>query len=178
MKRFFFKLASAAALSIGLWPGITLAHCPLCTVGAGIAAAGAAWLGVGSGSIGVFIGAFAVATGLWMHRLIKKSFFPHQSLALATTSFALTIIPMQPLFQDYTSLYISWAGDYGSWLNRTYVMDRFVIGALVGAVILAAAPAISRLISRARKGKMMPFQGITVTFGMLLFISVILQFSL
>lgn len=51
---------TAAAL-----PRATFAHCPLCTIGAGAAAVGAAWLGVSYMVIGVFLGAFGLAIGLW-----------------------------------------------------------------------------------------------------------------
>lgn len=157
-------------------PRVAQAHCPLCTVGAGAAAALAVWLGVKIMVMGVFMGAFALAMGLWIARLIKYR-FPYKGLLLGFASFLLTIFPLQPLFQDYTSLYITWGGEYGSIFNRTYVIDRFVIGAVIGAAILVAVPFLSKWIVR-KRGKFIPYQGIILVFAFLFLVALILQFSL
>lgn len=157
-------------------PSVAQAHCPLCTVGAGAAAAVAVWLGVKIMVIGVFMGAFALAMGLWIARLIKYK-FPYKGALLGLFSFVLTIFPLQPLFQDYTSLYITWGGEYGSIFNRTYVLDRFVIGAVIGAVILVAAPFLSRWIQK-KRGQLIPYQGIAIVFAALIVMALILQFLL
>ncbi len=170
---FPFYLAAFFAL---IFPRVAYAHCPLCTVGAGAAAAVALWLGVKTIVVGVFIGAFALAMGLWIARLIKYR-FPYKGFLLGVASFALTVFPLQPLFQDYTSLYITLGGEYGSLTNRTYVLDRFVIGAVIGAIILVAAPYLSRFLTK-RRGKLMPYQGIIIVFALFLLVSLILQFTL
>lgn len=162
--------------SLVILPNIAQAHCPLCTVGAGAAAALAAWLGVKIIVIGVFLGAFALAMGLWIARLVKYK-FPYKGPLLGVVSFLFTIFPLQPLFQDYTSLYITWGGEYGSIFNRTYVLDRFVIGAVIGAVILTVAPFLSRWIQK-KRGKLIPYQGITIVFAALVVVALILQFFL
>ena len=52
------------------------AHCPLCTIGAGAAAAGAVWLGVSKVVVALFIGAFAMSMGMWFPKIIKKKYVP------------------------------------------------------------------------------------------------------
>ena len=178
MRLFMMKRMSQglAVLLLVAVPNFAQAHCPLCTVGAGAAAALAAWFGVKIMVIGVFLGAFALAMGLWIARLIKYR-FPYKGLLLGLASFLLTIFPLQPLFQDYTSLYITWGGKYGSIFNRTYVLDRFVIGAVIGAVILAAVPFLSKWIAK-KRGKLIPYQGIILVFASLFLVALILQLSL
>lgn len=162
--------------ALGLFvPQLAAAHCPLCTIGAGLAATGAALLGVKAIVIGVFIGAFALALGLWLGRIIKKTYIPYQKQALAVLSFAATVFPIQPLFQDYASIYISFAGNYGSLLNRTYAVDTFLAGSVVGALILIFTPKISSAITRARGGKTFAFQGMLLILVFLSVVSAIMQ---
>lgn len=164
----------AAGLFLPFW---AFAHCPLCTAGAGAAAVGAAWLGVDSMVIGIFIGAFGLALGLWFSRLFKRKFIKFQGLIIGIISWLLTVLPLRPLLKDYTSIYISLTGDYGSLLNHTYLVDRFLVGSLVGALILVLAPYLSSFLAK-KRGSVFPFQGIIITFSILLLLSLITQFFL
>jgi hypothetical protein len=150
-----------------------LAHCPLCTAGAGVAAVGATWLGVGNIPVGIFIGAFAVALGLWVSRLLKKEYVPKQKHLIVGFSFFSTILPLFPLMEEYSSIYISWMGDYGSLLNRTYLIKLFLAGAILGGVIVLIAPSVSKKITSINKGRMIPYQGLGITFILLLVASLI-----
>src|SRR3989338_6146090 len=91
-----------------------LAHCPLCTMGIAAAAGGAAYLGVDKAAIALFVGAFAVSTGWWIARKIKRKVIPFQMTGIILLSFLLTIIPLLPLLDRIYPIYISVAGDYGS----------------------------------------------------------------
>ncbi len=152
-----------------------LAHCPLCTVGAAAAAGGAAWLGVSSVVIGLFIGAFAVSMGWWFGRLIKKKVVPFQTPLLIVASFLLTILPMLPLLPQFRPLYVSLVGDEGSPLNRLYLLNLFVAGSLLGGLVVSLAPWMSRTVTRLRAGRMIPFQGTLLTLSLLVVLGVILQ---
>jgi hypothetical protein len=169
-----------------LWtlPGATLAlipsalaHCPLCTVGAAAAAGGAMYLGVNTIVVGLFIGAFAVSTGWWISRALKKEYFSGQKWALIVLSFLLTIIPIMPLIPGITPLYISMMGDYGSLLNRTYLLNNFLLGSLVGGTIVSSTPWMSSKLTNLRKGKMLPFQRVILTLALLVVVGVIIQFA-
>lgn len=167
-KRIFPLLGIALAVN-GVLVKIAAAHCPLCTIGAGAVALGAAWLGLSAFSIGIFLGAFGLAMGLWMGKLLEKrsNLFRHQTLAVGIFSFVATIWPLEHLFYDNSSIYISLSGDYGSWLNRTYYVDKFIIGSIIGGITLLISPYLSRSLSKARKGKMLPYQGMILTFSLL-----------
>ncbi|MBI2484996.1 hypothetical protein HYW18_02520 [Candidatus Uhrbacteria bacterium] len=174
MRRLPILVAGLASVSL-LAPLPALAHCPLCTAGAGLAALLAIKLGVSAMSVGVFIGAFAAAIGLWTHRLLKKSYIPAQAAILAILSFLFTILPLRIILAQYRSIYLSLSGPYGSWLNRTYLIDIFVAGSIIGAVLLIAAPSISRWVSRKRGGKLWPFQGISITAFLLVSAAIIIE---
>lgn len=151
------------------------AHCPLCVIGAGAAAGGAASLGVNQAVIGIFIGGFAISMGWWVANLIKKQFVPGQKWILIIASFLLTIIPIMPMMIDVQGIYISLMGGYGTLLNRTYVINEFLIGSLVGGFIVTFTPWLSNKITTMRKEKIIPYQGIILTFALLIIAGGIVQ---
>jgi len=153
------------------------AHCPLCTVGAAAAAGGAAWLGVSKIVIGVFIGAFAVSIGWWVSNIIKKQYIPFQKPLITSLSFVTTIFPLLGLdvMQSIYPVYVSLAGDYGSLLNRTYILNLFLIGSILGGLMVSVTPWLSRKITIMRNGKMLPYQGILLTFLLLVISSAIIE---
>ncbi|PJE50732.1 MAG: hypothetical protein COV29_03290 [Candidatus Yanofskybacteria bacterium CG10_big_fil_rev_8_21_14_0_10_36_16] len=140
------------------------AHCPLCTAGAGLAALGAKWLGVGAAPIGVFVGAFGMALGYWASHWIKKNYFKGQGQAIVAGSFVGTVVPLVPLMQEYSSVYVPFLGEYG----RTYLINHFLIGSLVGGIVIVISPIISKKISLLRNGSALPYQGLITTFLLLL----------
>jgi len=148
---------------------VSLAHCPLCTAGAVVAASGAAYLGMQVGGIGVFIGAFAAATGLWFASAMK---WHNQWLraAIALASFALTVLPTRMMLSRSVPLYIAWIGRYGTTLS----VDLYLSGALVGLAIMSAGPMLSKQVSRILHLHL-PFQGIALTFALLLVAAVLFQ---
>ncbi|HBF66902.1 MAG TPA: hypothetical protein DDW36_00560 [Candidatus Magasanikbacteria bacterium] len=159
-------------------PGVAKAHCPLCTIGAGALAVGAAYIGISTAAVGVFIGAFALALGLWIARLVKKQYIPYQQPILVALIFISTVVPIMPLIREYRSINVYLSGEYGSLLNRTYMFNLFVIGVLIGAGILYVSPFVSAWIKKQRKGRLIPYQGITITFILLASVSFLIQFGL
>ncbi|MEK7529152.1 MAG: hypothetical protein AAB592_05280 [Patescibacteria group bacterium] len=174
------KILSFVGITLGInaiLVRVAAAHCPLCTIGAGTAALAASWLGVSSFSIGIFIGAFGLATGLWIGGLLKKkiNLFRYQTPIIGIVSLILTVLPLRELFYDNSSIYLSLFGDYGTWLNRTYYVDKFIVGSIVGAVILWIAPYLSKKLSVIRNGRIFPYQGIILSFLLLFIFSVLFE---
>lgn len=165
----------SAGMSV-LLPVKALAHCPLCTGGAGAAAALAAFFGVKYGAIAVFMGGFATALSLWLAHKVKKEYFTHQTTVLFALIYIGTLLPLYPFLKgDYISKYVSFGGEYGGWLNKTYLLDLFFIGAILGSLIVYFSPRLSRYITDKRGGKMIKFQGLGLTFVLLLLAGIILQ---
>lgn len=176
MRRLPFRwMTAGASVIIFFLPSIASAHCPLCTAGAGLAAIIAIKFGISAMSVGVFIGAFAVAIGLWIARGVKKQFVPRQATVLAIISFLLTVLPLRAILSQYRSVYISMSGDYGSWLNRTYLIDIFLAGSILGAILLAVAPALSRWVSARRGGKRWPYQGMSIIAVLLILTAILIE---
>lgn len=159
-------------------PNIAKAHCPLCTVGAGALAIGAKYIGVDTAVVGIFIGAFALALGLWIAPLLKKQYIPYQQQILVVLIFLSTIIPITPLIQEYRFINLYLFGENGSLLNRSYMFNLFILGVLVGAGLLYIAPHVSAWLKRRRKGVIFPYQGMIITFTLLVVVSLYIQFIL
>lgn len=174
MKKILIILTTTVAGAL-IFPATALAHCPLCTAGAGLVALGAYWFGVKAIVIGIAIGAFAAAMGLWFGHLPKRQYIPHQAKIIAVVVWFFTIFPIRMLFADYYSWYLNWGGGYGSVFNRTYAINLFLVGAALGTIILLAAPSISQLCSRLRGGRKIPFQGMLAALFMVIAAMVIVQ---
>lgn len=56
-----------------------LAHCPLCTAGAGAGLVLSRWLGIDDSITGIWMAAFLGASGLWFANSLKKKYLPYQS---------------------------------------------------------------------------------------------------
>ncbi|MDP2648520.1 MAG: hypothetical protein Q8P19_01330, partial [bacterium] len=108
------KLTLIAVPLLAFVPKVALAHCPLCTVGAGTLAVFAAYLGVSSIIVGVLIGAFALALGAWLAPLIKREYIPYQKEVLTLLVYLSTVVPVMPLIRDYGPFYVSLGGEYGT----------------------------------------------------------------
>src|SRR3990167_9169006 len=115
-----------------------LAHCPLCTIGAGAAAAGAVWLGVSKVVVALFIGAFAMSMGMWFSKIPKKRYIPFQKTIIVLLIFLTTVIPLIPLFKAIGPLYLSFIGEYGN----TYAINYSLISSLFGGAVVFSSPLI------------------------------------
>ena len=151
------------------------AHCPLCTITAGAAAAGGVYLGVNKLIIGLLIGAFAMSMGMWFARIVKKKYIPFQKTLIIAIIFFITVLPLLPIFSKVTGFSVDLFGDYGTLFNRTYVVDQSLLISLLGGLIVFISPTLNKKIKE-KTNKSIPFQGIILTFLVLIIASLIIQF--
>ncbi|MBS3150248.1 hypothetical protein J4425_00365 [Candidatus Woesearchaeota archaeon] len=151
------------------------AHCPLCTVTAGVAAAGGVYLGVSRIVIGLLIGAFAMSMGMWFAKIVKKRYIPFQKTLIITIVFLATIIPLLPIFSSVAGFGVNLTGGYGTLLNKTYVIDLSLLSSFLGGLIVFIPPLLNRKIKEKTTIRI-PFQGIILTFLILIAASLIIQF--
>lgn len=150
------------------------AHCPLCTMGVAAVAGGSVYFGVNKAVIGLFIGAFAVSTGWWAASWIKKTYVPHQKWLIIVSAFFLTVIPLLPIVKEVKPLYLPWIGTYGTTLS----VNVALVTSIVGGLIVALSPALSKKISGLREGKILPFQGVVLTLVLLIVMGGLIQLVL
>ncbi len=156
----------------------TYAHCPLCTAGAAVALVGAGYLGVNKAVLALFLGAFAVSTGLWFSNLIKKKFIIFQKQIIVFFSFIFTIFPLMPMFNYVYPVYIDLYGEIGSLLNTTYIINMYYVFTIIGGLVVIYSPKVSDYITKLREGKRFAFQGIVMSFLNLILLGIILQIIL
>jgi len=150
------------------------AHCPLCTIGAGAAAAGAVWLGISKVIVALFIGAFAMSMGMWFSKIIKKRYIPFQKTLIVSLIFLTTVLPLLPIFTAIGPLYIPFVGDYGTTLAFNYS----IVSSFLGGIIVFVSPSLNKKIKEKRGGKGIPFQGVLITFGLLGITALLIHFLL
>jgi hypothetical protein len=160
-------------LSLIFLAEIISAHCPLCTIGAGAAAAGAVWLGVSKVVVALFLGAFAMSMGMWFARVLskKRKYIPFQNTIVIVGVFLLTILPLIPIVKAIGPLHLSFIGTYG----KTYAVNYSLFSGLLGGGLTFTSPSLSKKITKLRKGKMIPFQGIIITLALILIAGAIIQ---
>ena len=88
---FFFTLLALFTIHYSLITSEVLAHCPLCTAGAGAGLALSRWLGIDDSISGVWIAAFLGASALWGANSLKKKYIPFQSHIIYWVVIATTI---------------------------------------------------------------------------------------
>jgi len=168
MKKIVISAFSVLGFAV---PSIVKAHCPLCTVGAVAIGIGAYKLGIRTESVGIGIGAFAVALGLWIARVMSRAYVPFQRELIVLASFASTIVPVIPFMRSAFPVYISFLGDYGT----TVAVNRFLAGSIIGGLLVMIAPEASRELTRFRRNRHIPFQGMIVTFSFLMIAIAIIE---
>jgi uncharacterized membrane protein len=60
-------------------------------------------------------------------------------------------------------------------LNRIYLVDLFIVGSIIGSVIVLYAMKLSSFITSRRDGKTIKFQGLLLTFVLLIIAAVGMQ---
>lgn len=157
-------------------PAVALAHCPLCIVASGALVAVAVRLGVSTVVVGLFVGAAAAAMGLWLARIIKKQHLPYQSALLTLLVFFSVILPLLPLAVDYQPLAVSLFGDYGGWFNRLYIINKLLLGSILGGLAMILSDPFNQWLIRLNKKKI-PFQHLIVAFGLLAVLAAIIEIA-
>lgn len=158
-----------------IFSSLASTHCPLCTAGAGAATVGAAYLGVAKPVLGLFIGALGVSMGWWFAKKIPKEYIPYQKEAVIIASFLSTIVPILPIIGKQNAFFIGLYGSYGSLLHNTYMYNMSLLTSVIGGLIVTFSPMISDRITELR-GKHIDYQGIIVTFSVLMVLGLGIQF--
>ncbi len=174
-KPILFSLFSLFLLFIAM-PSV-YAHCPLCTAAVGAAAVSAKYLGLDTSIIGLFIGAFAIVTGIFIGLKIKK-YFKFQLPLIVLASFLLTVIPILTTIKgDIIFLPMLLFGSSGSIFNKIYFIDKMLIGSVIGAIVSLLGYWLHNYIKKAKGKVLFPYQGIAFTLGLLIIAGGILFFS-
>ncbi len=165
-----------AAAALALLPAAAHAHCPLCTAAVGSAAVTARYFGLDASIIGVFIGAFAVSTGLWVALKLKRR-ISFQTPLIVAASFLLTVLPLLAIMPDTIYIPVLLAGAPGTAVNKVYWVNKMLFGSVIGSAAAIAAYILHRRIKEIRGKVLFPFQGVALTVAALFAASAALYFA-
>lgn len=161
--------------SLSLIP-IVYAHCPLCTGAVVAGAAVSKYYGLDMSIVGLFIGAFAISTGLWVGLKLKR-YFRFQLPIIILASFLLTIIPvLGSITNDSLYFPLLLFGQEGSIFNKVYWIDKFLLGGVIGSLVCLLGYWIHSYVKKTRGKVLFPFQGIAITLFLLLILSLLFYF--
>lgn len=156
------------------YPITVSAHCPLCTAAIGVATVSAKYYGMDLSVVGVFVGAFAISTGLWVGKKFKN-YFKFQLPLIVLLSFVLTVVPIMALGSDSVYLPILWFGEAGSLFNKVYWVDKLLFGSIIGSITSIFAFGLHDFVKKLHGKVLFPFQGITLTLLLLALAGLLLQ---
>jgi hypothetical protein len=109
--------------------------------------------------------------GMWFARVVKKRYVPFQRTLIVVSVFLLTVLPLIPIVKAVGPLYLSFIGAYGT----MYAINYSLISSFLGGVITFISPGLNKKIKQKRNGKGFPFQGIVITFSLLLVAGLVIQ---
>lgn len=136
-----------------------LAHCPLCTAGAGAGLFLSRWLGIDDSITGVWMAAFLAASSLWLANSIKKKFIPGQNTLIYLAVFASTIWSFYAfkLVSEHAGLIMG--------------IPKLIFGMISGGLVFYLVDIVNLAIKKIRGKSLFPYQSIVFSLGSMLFLS-------
>lgn len=160
----------AFALSLSI-PLSTLAHCPLCVVGAGAGLSLARLLGIDDSITGVWIAALLGALALWTNNLLKKQYIPLQRELLYLGFFGLTLWSFYS-FNDFAISKYNFAL-INVHAGQIFGLDKLTFGIVAGGVLFYIVDVANALVRQKRGKSFFPYQGVVVSLASILLLSII-----
>lgn len=143
------------------------AFCPLCVVSTGAGLGLFRWLGVDDTIVGLWLGGFIAALANWLNNSLKAK--------RKEARFQLPVI----IGGLYLSLLLlaKELGFFSGHHNRLWGINKFVLGVIVGSLILFFSPWLDRWLKEKNGGRaVIKFQKIIVTVSLLAVFSLIFQY--
>lgn len=142
-----------------LLPREVLAHCPLCTAGAGAGLVLSRWLGIDDSITGIWLAAFLGALSLWFSNSVKKRYVPMQKILIYFLVFASTIWSFYAfnLVSEHAGLIMG--------------IPKLIFGMVAGGLVFYLVDALNCAIKKKRGKVLFPYQPIAFSLGSMLIIS-------
>jgi len=160
--KFFFFL-----LTFILFPSISKAVCPVCTVAVAGGIGLSRWLGIDDTISGIWIGGFIVSLSLWFLGWLKKKKinFPLRDILVLTGFYLLTIVPLY------------WMKLIGYSCNKLWGIDKVIVGTIFGSFGFGFGVVIDKFCRRKNQNRAyFPFQKVVLPILALVILSIIFYF--
>ncbi|MCS7200848.1 MAG: hypothetical protein NZ822_01715 [Patescibacteria group bacterium] len=143
--------------------------CPICTVGVVAGLGISRYLNVDDLIFGLWVGALLISLTFWTVIWLEKKTKNRRAIFLGLSLFfwyGLTIIP----------LYIK--GFIGHPLNRIWLIDKLILGIIVGTIVMIIALKIEKILRKRNNDRVIfPFQKVIIPLFLLLVASLIIHFT-
>ena len=162
MKKSVFIVLAVLISLIGGAPSV-MAHCPLCTAGAGAGIMAARLYGIDDSIVGIFIGALIVSSALWFNKWLKKKIdFPLQEAVLVILTFFMTVVPFYYAGLITNFEMVRSMPEHHSILGfGVFGIDKLLLGIIVGTLGIWFVFRLSDSIKEARQKVLWPYQGLS-----------------
>lgn len=136
---------------------IASAMCPLCVAGAAAGLSIARYYGVDDTVVGVWLGALAVSTALWINNVVtnksKPKLIPFQGFFVITVIIAATIAPFY---------FVGFFKGMPNMSDTIFSINRVIFGTVIGGIVTFIGSPISNIIKK-KRGKTFHYQTIILT---------------
>jgi len=164
-----FIFSSIVFTAFFFFPQNAFAVCPVCTVAIGAGVGLSRYFGIDDVITGLWIGAFIVASALWLFNFLKaKSInFPYLKMLLLFLTFLVSVVPLY----------------FGNFLNhpfnQIFGVDKIIFGISVGVVLFFISQKIDGSLRAKNNFKVyFPYQKVVIPLTILFVVSVFLYFFL
>ncbi len=172
MRKSIILAALTSLMSLSTIPAV-MAHCPLCTAGAGAGIMVARFYGVDDTIVGLLIGALIISSALWFNKWLKKRIdFPLQEAVFVILSFLLTAVPFYyaGLITDFEM--VRSMPEHHSILGLGVLgIDKLLFGMILGTFVIWFVFNLSDSIKETRKRVLWPYQGLSFMLMALIILS-------
>lgn len=156
---FFLSLVSLFTIHHSLFTREALAHCPLCTAGAGAGLAISRFIGIDDSITGVWLAAFLGATSFWSASYIKKKYVPFQDTIIYIAIFGITIWSFSAfnLVDEHAGLIMG--------------VPKLYFGMTTAGILFYLVDVVNRLIKKVKGGVLFPYQPIVFSLSSMVLLS-------
>lgn len=126
-----------------IFPTITNAVCPVCTVAVGAGLGISRWIGIDDLITGIWIGGLIFSIGLWLADWIRKKNWkvPFPKIISIILMLIFVILPLY------------WSKMIGLTNNTLWKVDKVILGTVIGSVIFLAGVEIDKWLRKINNNK-------------------------
>lgn len=123
------------------------------------------------GVVGVLVGAFGLALGIFIARVLPERYIPRQTQVFGLIAFLAIVVPFRYFVSGFNPVYIPI-----SISGNLYLLEKFFLGAFLGGAVLIVAPLICRLLMSIGSSKESPLLDLVLSLGFLALAAYFFQF--
>ncbi len=163
-----------------IWPKISLAFCPVCTIAVGAGLGLAEWLGIDDSITGLWIGGLTVSLIVWtINWLNKKNIrFMFRKILVVIIYYFFIALALIPLWQKGSLGHPAHSFYKGPYIFEVaFLLDKMIFSIILGSVLFLVGGKLYEIVKKKNGGKAhFPFEKIAFSLVPLIIFSIIFYF--